>query len=106
MRIVWTTQAINELAHELSGKGRPTPEHFNAQLRGAVELTFLRLWDDPSKVEVFPSGIRATATTIAPPYMFPPGVVYARKTDEETIEIVGIVFDWDYWETVDDGLDD
>ena len=106
MRIVWATQAIKELAHELSGGGRPTPENFDIQLRGAVEITFLRLWDDPSKVEVFPSGLRATATTIAPPYMFPPGVFYARQADANTIEIVGVEFDWDYWDTVDDGLDD
>jgi hypothetical protein len=32
--------------------------------------------------------------------MFPPSVFYARRLDEETIEMIGVDFDWGYWDLV------
>jgi hypothetical protein len=32
--------------------------------------------------------------------MFPPGVFYARQLDEDTIELIGVEFDWDYWDLI------
>ena len=34
------------------------------------------------------------------PYMFPPSVFYARRLDEGTIEMIGVDFDWGYWDLV------
>ena len=37
-----------------------------------------------------------------PPYFFPPSVFYARQIDEDTIEMIGVDFEWDYWDRVSD----
>jgi hypothetical protein len=37
-----------------------------------------------------------------PPYFFPPSVFYARRIDEDTIEMIGVDFEWDYWDQISD----
>jgi hypothetical protein len=32
--------------------------------------------------------------------MFPPSVFYARQMDAETIEMIGVDFQWDYWDHI------
>lgn len=32
--------------------------------------------------------------------MFPPAVFYARQVGVETIEVIGVDFQWDYWDQV------
>ncbi|MGA7269907.1 MAG: hypothetical protein WB239_02430 [Acidimicrobiia bacterium] len=83
---------------ELAADGRPSHELFESQLGQAVELTLSALWDDPSYVHVADaeSGIRTVLTAPVPPYMFPPGVFYARLAEEDVVELIGLEFDWDY----------
>ena len=96
-----------ELTTELEGDGRPTIDHFETQLGHAVELTFEHFWDDPSKVVPLDDvpGVRTVQTISPAPHMFPPGVFYARLVDDNTIELIGVEFDWDYWQLIDDDPD-
>lgn len=63
---------------------------------------FSAFWDDPTLVPAVDeeSGIRITLIAPPKPYMFPPSVFYARQLDEETIEMIGIDFEWDYWDQI------
>lgn len=106
MNVVWTEQFWIELAHELDVEGRPTFEHFEAQLRVAVEMAFSLFWDDPGRVLEAGNGIFITSTVPVGPFMFPPGTFYANQLDDATVAIIGVDFDWDYWSLVDDGGDD
>jgi hypothetical protein len=93
-----------ELTAQLASEGRPSVEQFEAQIGEAVELTLVHFWEDPSRVlevdEV--PGVRTVQTVSPAPHMFPPGVFYARQFDEETIELIGVEFDWDYWDLIAD----
>ncbi len=35
-----------------------------------------------------------------PPYFFRPSVFYARQIDEDTIEMIGVDFEWGYWNQI------
>lgn len=87
------------LATELAPEDRPSLSNFETQLGSAVELTLSSLWDDSSYVVVVDrqADIRAVVTVPVRPFMFPPGVFYARRADDNTIELIDVEFDWDFW---------
>ena len=75
---------------------------FEDQLAPIAELVFSAFWGDPTLVPTVDAGSGIRITLIAPPapYMFPPSVFYARQLDPETIEMIGVDFQWDYWDHV------
>lgn len=108
MDVVRSEWFWTELTTQLEGEGRPTIEHFEAQLGQAVELTLRFFWDDPTRVlqvDDVPE-VRTVQTITSRNGMFPPGVFYARQLDSETIELIGVDFDWGYWDLVATDPDD
>lgn len=102
MRVIRSGHFDRQVAAELDIKGRPSVRQFEDQLAPIAELVFSAFWDDPTLVPAVDeeSGIRITLIAPPKPYMFPPSVFYARQLDEETIEMIGIDFEWDYWDQI------
>jgi hypothetical protein len=102
MRVVRSGHFDRQVAAELDLAGRPSVSQFEDQLAPIAELILSAFWDDPTLVPTADeeSGIRITLITPPAPYMFPPSVFYARRLDEETIEMIGVDFDWGYWDLV------
>jgi hypothetical protein len=97
-----------ELTAQLEDDGRPTMEQFEAQLGQAVELTLRFFWDDPTKVlpvDLVPE-VRTVQTITSRNGMFPPGVFYVRHLDNDTVELIGVDFDWGYWDLIATDPDD
>lgn len=67
----------------------------------AAEEAFSR--DFEGQTEAF-AGIRFVMTHAVP--VFPALVVYAVLADEETVELVSITIDPDYFDLIEDDLDD
>lgn len=97
-----------ELTAQLEEDDRPAIEHFEAQLGQAVELTLRFFWDDPTRVvqvDEVPE-VRTVQTIRSRNGMFPPGVFYARQLNTDTIELIGVDFDWDYRDLIATDPDD
>lgn len=97
-----------ELTAQLEDDDRPTLEQFEAQLGQAVELTLRFFWDDPSRVlpvDDVPE-VRTVQTITSRNGMFPPAVFYARQLDSDTLELIGVDFDWGYWDLIARDPDD
>lgn len=102
MRVVRSGHFERQVAAELDIEGRPNVAQFEDQIAPIAELVFSTFWDDPTLVPTADddSGIRITLIAPPSPYMFPPTVFYARQLDGETIEMMGVDFEWDYWDKV------
>ncbi len=103
MRVVRSEHFTRRVAAELDIEGRPTLAQFERFAR-AAELTFEAFWDDPTRCPSADdeSDIRITLLSPPPPYFFPPTVFYARQLDSDTIEMIDVDFEWDYWSQVSD----
>ena len=97
-----------ELDYELSGDVRPSRDHFVRLLQEAVELHARVFWDDDTLTPTVDdeSGIRTIQTRPVPPYIFPPGVFYAVEQDPDTVVVLSVEFDWDFWKRLEDHPDD
>lgn len=102
MRVVRSGHFERQVTAELDIEGRPSVNQFEDQIAPIAELIFRAFWDDPTLVSTADeqSGIRITMIAPPAPYMFPPSVFYARRLDEDTIEMIGVDFDWGYWDVV------
>ena len=102
MRVVRSGHFERQVAAELDIEGRPSVGQFEDQLAPIAELVFSAFWGDPTLVPTVDaeSGIRITLIVPPAPHMFPPSVFYARQLDPETIEMIGVDFQWDYWDHV------
>jgi hypothetical protein len=102
VRVVRSGHFERQVAAELDIEGRPSVEQFEDQLVPIAELVFKAFWDDPTLVPTadVESGIRIALISPPAPSMFPPSVFYARRLDEGTIEMIGVDFDWGYWDVV------
>lgn len=100
MRVVRSGHFERQVAAELDIEGRPSVEQFEDQLAPIAELVFSAFWEDATLVPPVDdeSGIRITLIAPPAPYMFPPSVFYGRQVDAETIEMIGVDFQWDYWD--------
>lgn len=104
MRVVRSGHFERQVAAELDDEERPSVEQFEDQLAPIAELVFSTFWDDPTLVPIADetSGVRIALISPPAPYMFPPSVFYARQVDEETIQMIGVDFDWGYWDLVEE----
>ncbi len=102
MEVIRSEHFKRQVAAELDREGRPSVEQFDQQLAHVAELTFSAFWSDPTIVPTADneSGVRITLITPPRPYMFPPSVFYARQIDDNTVEMIGVDFEWDYWDRV------
>lgn len=100
MRVRRTSNFNRELDHELSGDGRPSRKQFEERLAGAVELTLSAFWADPTYVPLLDeeAQIYGVRTNADPTGIFPPGVFYARRVSDDVIELLGVDFDWEFWD--------
>jgi hypothetical protein len=102
VQVVRSGHFERQVAAELDIEGRPSVEQFEDHLAPIAELVFSSFWEDPTLVPTVDdaSGIRITLIGPPAPYMFPPSVFYARQIDAETIEMIGVDFQWDYWDHI------
>jgi len=102
VEVLWTDFFWDGLEHELDHDGRPTRAHFEKVLMPGVDLALRTFWGDPTITPVVDpdSGMRSVKTELVPPGMFPPGAVYALPLDENRIAVIGVGFDWDYWDDI------
>ena len=103
MEVVRSAHFNHQVEAELDVEGRPTLEQFK-RFAAAAELTFGAFWDDPTRCPTAydDSDVRITLMSPPPPYFFPPSVFYARQIDDDTIEMIGVDFEWDYWNQISD----
>ena len=106
MRVVRSGHFERQVAAELDIEGRPSVEQFEEQLVPIAILVFSTFWADPTLVPTVDeeSGIRITLIAPPAPYMFPQSVFFGRQVDPETIEMIGVDFQWDYWHQVGEDL--
>ena len=104
MRVVRSGHFERQVAAELDFEGRPSVQQFEDRLAPIAELVFASFWEDPTLVPTVDdhSGIKIALIAPPAPFMFPPSVFYARQVDADTIEMIGVDFQWDYWDQVEE----
>lgn len=85
---------------QLAPDDRPSVDAFERILAPVIEMILINLWDDSSYVTVVDEAndVRVATTMTVPPHAFPPCAYFAQRVDDETILLLSLSFDWEFWD--------